>query len=227
MKERLTNDILALTTGDLTHQGPIQSQTIVQEENEFTVIMSNPSKSFCVGIVDIVNSTRTVANLTQNKASMYYEIYLNHMAKIISKCNGTVLKTMGDSLLFYFPDSCHSERKYGFLSCLECSCMMVDEHENLTQILQKERLPEIDYRISADYGSVTIMKSKQLSVDLVGTTINTCAKINDQAPVNGIIIGGDLYEKTKRFGEFHFKEIQSFSTGLKQSYPIFIVYRKN
>jgi class 3 adenylate cyclase len=227
MKERITSTILTPTVSEpLSREFSMSKKT--ERKKEFSVIMSNQAESFCVGIVDIVNSTRTVAKLTQNKASMYYEIYLNHMANIIEKCNGMVLKTMGDSLLFYFPDSRHSNRKYGFLSSIECAFLMIDKQEELNQKLQDEGLPKIDFRISADYGNVTIMKkTDNTSIDLVGPTINTCSKINDKAPENGIVIGGDLYVKTKNFSEFSFKKIESFSTGLKHSYPIYCVYRKN
>ena len=226
MKEQLTGTILAPTESDAFSQQLANKQNS-KKDNEFSIMMSNKSESFCVGIVDIVNSTKTVARLSQNKSSMYYEIYLNHMANIIEKCNGLVLKTMGDSLLFYFPDSKYSNRKYGFLSCLECGFSIIDKHGELNQKLHDEGLPKIDFRVSADYGNVSIMKTDLPSIDLVGPTINTCSKINDKAPTNGMVIGSDLYVKTRSFSEFGFKKIQSFSTGLKQSYQLYTVNRKD
>ena len=226
MKEQLTRIILTPTVNDV-FSAQLDNKQNSERKNEFSVIISDKAESFCVGIVDIVNSTRTVARLPQNKSSMYYEIYLNHMGNIIEKCNGLVLKTMGDSLLFYFPDSRYSNRKYGFLSCLECGFLIIDKHEDLNQKLYNEGLPKIDFRVSADYGNVSIMKTDSPSIDLVGPTINICSKINDKAPVNGMVIGSDLYVKTRNFSEFGFKKIQSFSTGLKQSYQLYTVNRKN
>lgn len=226
MKEQITSIILAPESSDAFSQQLVTKQNS-KRKKEFSVYATNQADNFCVGIVDIVNSTRTVAKLSQSKSSMYYEIYLNHMANIIEKCGGMVLKTMGDSLLFYFPDSRHSERNYGFLSCLECGFLIIDKHQELNEKLYNEGLPKIDFRVSADYGNVSIMKNGSSSIDLVGPTINTCSKINDKAPVNGMVIGSDLYVKTRNFSEFRFKKIQSFSTGLKQSYQLFTVTRKN
>jgi hypothetical protein len=46
------------------------------EDEAFTATVGKPTY-FCVGIVDIVNSTKTVARLPANKSSRYYEIFLN------------------------------------------------------------------------------------------------------------------------------------------------------
>ncbi len=195
-----------------------------EQEEAFTVTVGKPTY-FCVGIVDIVDSTKTVARLPANKSSRYYEIFLNNMAKVVRQYNGQVLKTMGDSLLFYFPDTSFSERKFGFLSCLECGFSLMGTHEKLKKMLSDEMLPPIDFRISFDYGNVTMMRNTEWAIDLVGPTINTCAKINGICPVNGMVVGSDLYEKTKSFREYKFKNKGSFSADLKHPYPVFTIYR--
>lgn len=68
-------------------------------------------------------------------------------------------------------------------------------------------VPKIDFRISFDYGYLTIMKDMENKIDLVGPTINTCSKINSLCPINDMIIGGDLYEKTKDFEEYKIKKL--------------------
>jgi class 3 adenylate cyclase len=148
------------------------------------------------------------------------------MAKVVRQYNGQVLKTMGDSLLFYFPDTKYYERKFGFLSCIECGLSLVDTHEKLQKLLDDEMLPPIDFRISFDYGNVTMMRNTEWSIDLVGPTINTCAKINRLCPVNGMVVGSDLHEKTKNFKEYSFKNCGDFSVDLKHTYPVFKVFRK-
>ena len=240
-KEKLTNQILFGTYGykttsepkeDLTNQilfGSIGYKTTSEpqaEEGEFMVAVGDPT-NFCVGIIDIVNSTKIVSRLSQNKASKYYTTFHNNMAKIVHQYNGQILKTMGDSLLFYFPDTSFSERKFGFLSCLECGFSLMDTHEKLKKLLAAEMLPAIDFRISFDYGNVTMMRNTEWAVDLVGPTINTCAKINGICSANGMVIGGDLYEKTKSFKEYKFKNSGSFSADLKHPYPVFSVIRND
>jgi len=44
-------------------------------------------------------------------------------------------------------------------------------------------------------------------------------------PVNGMVVGSDLYEKTKNFREYSFKYCGNFSIDLKYHYPIFEAFR--
>lgn len=196
-----------------------------KKSNNIITAVGKP-KYFCIGIVDIVNSTKTVAQLQPNKVPKYYEIFLNNMAKTVYYHQGEILKIMGDSLLFYFPDTCHSDHKLGFLNTIECGFSMMKMHEKLNEILKRYALPKIDFRISFDYGNVTMMKTRNGLIDLVGPTINTCAKINDLASINGTVIGRDLYEKIKHIHEYGFRNAGNFSIGLKQPYPIFTLYKK-
>lgn len=196
------------------------------QKNDKIITAVGKSNYFCVGLVDIVNSTKTVARLQQNKVAQYYEIFLNTMAKTINSNQGKIIKIMGDSLLFYFPDTCHSKDKSSFLNAIECGFSIMNVHGKLIHILKKYTLPQIDFRISFDYGNVIIMKTKNGLMDLVGPTINTCAKINELAMTNNMIIGGDLFERIKYFNEYKFKISKSLSMGLKQSYPSFTLCRQ-
>jgi len=218
LTDELTNSILPRS------KTPQLLEYSEEPEEAFTVSVGKPTY-FCVGMVDIVGSTKTVARLTTSKSSRYYEIFLNNMAKVIRQYHGKILKTMGDSLLFYFPDTSFSERKFGFLSSLECGFSMIEQHEKLKLLLSQEALPTIDYRISFDYGNVTMMRNMDWAIDLVGPTINTCAKINGKCSVNEMVIGSDLYEKTKSFREYKFKNSGSFSADLKHPYPVYSVFR--
>lgn len=179
---------------------------------------------FCVGMVDIMNSTKTVARIPQDKVAKYYEIFLNNMAHVVNSHHGKILKIMGDSLLFCFPDTCNSKNKLCLLNAIECGLSMMEIHERLNQILERHSMPNINFRISLDYGLVNIMKTKDGLIDLVGPTVNTCAKINELALTNSVIIGSDLFEKIKHFREYKLKSSGYFSMGLKQSYPVFTLY---
>lgn len=226
MKENLTN---SLTNSILKKflESPSSGLPKESKDKEYIVSQVGNPKSFCVGIIDIIDSTKSVASIPSNKTARYYEIYLNTMAKTVTQFNGYILKTMGDSLLFYFPDTCYSDRKFGFLSCIECGFSLMNAHTKLNHELESEDLPRIDYRISFDYGIVTVMKTAEESIDLVGPTINTCAKINYLSPPNEIIIGNDLYEKTKGFHEYKFKKAGNYTSDQKFSYPIYSVLRAN
>jgi len=195
--------------------------------SNYVVDFSGKSENYCVGFVDIVNSTQTLVLLKQEKMSKYYEVFLNSMANIVERFGGFVIKNIGDSLLYYFPESSHSSTKYGFLSCIECSLTMIDSRELINTKVQKEDLPPLNYRVSADYGKVTIIKSDNSSaMDIIGIPVNICSKINSNAAQNGAVIGSDLYQLVKDFDDYNYNQIKAYSVGLKQSYPIYSVQRK-
>jgi len=211
---------------------PAKGVLVTKNQNQdqvsnYVVDFSGEPKQYCIGFVDIVNSTRIVATLNQEKMSKYYEIFLNSMANIVEKFDGFVIKNIGDSLLYYFPESSNSSKKNGFLSCIESSLTMIDSHDLINAKVKNEDLPSLNYRVSADYGKVTIIKSENSPViDIVGVPVNICSKINCKAPVNGAIIGSDLYQLVKDFDDYHYNQIEAYSVGLKQSYPIYSVQRK-
>jgi class 3 adenylate cyclase len=194
--------------------------------SDYMVAFSGFSKSYCVGIVDMVDSTKISAEMNEIEWCKYYEIFLNSMAKILPRFGGSVIKNQGDSLLYYFPESSKAT-KYGFMSCIECSLSMLEEHDIICENLKKEGLPCLNYRISADYGKVVIMKpNNSSSVDLIGPPVNMCAKINHAAIRNGAVVGGDLYFMVKKFDDYKFKEVKGFSLGFKHDYPVYTLERR-
>lgn len=205
---------------------PKEVEHLTIKNSDYMVAFSGLSKSYCIGIVDMVNSTKISAEMNEVGWSKYYEIFLNSMAKILPRFGGAVIKNQGDSLLYYFPESSKTT-KYGFMSSIECSLSMIDEHDIICENLKKEGLPFLNYRISVDYGRVVIMKSNNSSSpDLIGPPVNMCAKINHAATTNGAVLGGDLYHMVKRFEDYKFKEIKGFSLGFKYSYPVYSFERR-
>ena len=163
--------------------------------SDYLVAFSGNTQNYCVGLVDMVNSTKIAATIGNGKISTYYQIFLNSMSRILSRFGGFVIKNVGDCLVYYFPESLKSNRKYGFMSCLECSLAMIEYHDTICKRLDKEKLPYVDYRISADYGSVVLMKSNNsTAVDMIGPPVNMCSKINHAATKNNIAI---QFNKTK------------------------------
>jgi len=198
-----------------------------QAAKEYLVAFSTQSSSYCIGVVDMVNSTEICAKLG-SKSSRYYQIFLNSMSKILSRFGGFVIKNVGDCLFFYFPESIHSNKKFGFLSCLEAGFAMIESRDVICQQLLKERLPPVSFRVSADYGSVIIMKpNNSESLDMIGPPVNICTKINHLARQNSFVIGSDLREMVKNFKDYSFKEIGQYSSGFKYGYPVFSVRRSN
>ena len=194
--------------------------------SSYMVEISRKQFDYCVGTVDIVGSTKISAAMGQKKASKYYQFFLNSMSQIINRFGGIVIKNIGDCLLYYFPDSAEQHRMFGFICCLECSLTMVEAHDELCAVLNKQRLPNVDYRVSIDYGPVTLMQSNNsTALDLLGPAVNMCNKINRIALPTTVVVGGDLYQMVKDLNDYKFKLTKGYSIGFKYDYPVYNLTR--
>lgn len=196
---------------------------LVKESIRREAVFTGMSKNYCVGIVDVVNSTANTARIPSAKMGEYYGTFLGAMSTIVCEFGAKVVKNIGDSLLYYFPRTDYDGDKDSFLDVIECSLAMLDSHDIINDIMAEKSLPRTDYRISADYGIVA--KSTSGVEDLFGPTVNLCSKINGAASTNGFVIGGDLYQIVKSIKGYEFSTIGSYSSGLKFSYPVYTVTR--
>ena len=158
----------------------------------------------------------------------YYSIFLNSMGAIPRGYGARIIKNVGDSLIYYFPETSDVGSKWpGFKGVLESAITMISAHTIINAKLSEEKLPLVDYRMSIDDGRVEIAKSSSsMTEDLFGATINMCSKINSIAAPNGVIIGSDLYRILKRSfpdisDAYSFKEKGEYSSGLNKSYPVY------
>ena len=204
----------------------------VPEKNE--VLFSNKSENYCIGFIDIVGSTQITAKIiSSEKVGKFYSTFINAVASIVKDHNGRIVKTVGDGVLFFFPGKSNIEDIQAFVDTLECCLALVSSRNTINSTLYEEKLPGISYRISAEYGRVEVAKSdRSASYDLFGTTVNFCAKINKNAPPNGIVIGSDLCTIVSSFpalaDRYYIQEIGELQlrTG-KRRYPIYELSGQN
>ncbi|MDQ5869438.1 MAG: adenylate/guanylate cyclase domain-containing protein, partial [Thermoproteota archaeon] len=197
--------------GQLNNPREYSQMTPVPEKNE--VLFSNKSENYCICFIDIVGSTQITAKIIPSeKIGKFYSTFINAVASIVKDHNGKIVKTVGDGVLFFFPATSNIEDIEAFVDALECCLAMISSRKTINAKLYEQKLPGISYRISAEYGRVEVAKSdRSTSYDLFGTTVNFCAKINKNAPPNGIVIGSDLYTIVSSFptlaGRYNIKEI--------------------
>ena len=205
-----------------------QAMDAIKKSNE-EISFSGKSMDYCVSIVDIVNSTRIVSEIVDaDQVRKYYTIFQNTVSNIIEKHGAKTFKTLGDSLIYYFPMTEDSTNKIAFQRVMECSMDVLEACSPMNVELQREQLPSIGYRLSADYGRLEVARcSTSESDDLFGSTINICSKINRKATTNGMVIGGDLYTVLRSLGfteNFRMHAIGEYAGGSSRySYPIYSV----
>lgn len=181
----------------------------------------------CVGVIDMIDSTRISSQLSDEKVTKMYEIFLNFMAKTIHDHNGEVLKNIGDALMFRF-SNVNPDDSATIKNILECALVMTESHEKLDKLLKAENIPELGYRTSLTYGSVKVAYSVTSNIsDVFGPTVNECFKINYYCPKNSLVIGENLYEILKNFDEYRVTKLVTSETAKKSVFNIFKVKRKD
>ena len=73
----------------------LKFQNHTMQFSDYMVAFSGLSKSYCVSVVDMVNSTKISAEMNEISWSKYYEIFLNSMARILPRFGGFVIKNQG------------------------------------------------------------------------------------------------------------------------------------
>jgi adenylate cyclase len=206
----------------------VELQSDFKIQPNYCVTFAEKQISYCIGIVDMVNSTKIAAKLGMKKMSVYYQYFLNLMSKVVIEFDGQIIKNIGDCLLFYFPKTEMLSDLSVLRRCLDCSLAMVQVRDFLCLQMKKADLPNISYRVSMDYGSVIPMRSSDASSqDMIGPAINMCSKINRCAEENSIVVGGDLYQIAKHLDGFTFKEVKSCPVGFKNDYPVYKIMRQS
>lgn len=201
-------------------------EEVIKQQEDILLQFSDYSEKYCVCMVDIMNSTKITAKLSESETSEFYKIFLNSTAEIVKNFGGIVVKNIGDALLFYFPIIA-SEEEHTLKKCLDCCLTLCESHDDLTTKLEKQKLPIFDYRISSTYGMVRIAKASTSSInDIFGNTVNRCAKINRTAPANRLIIDEEFYDNAKIFGDYMFKKIDSEAVSPESRYSGYLVSRK-
>ena len=225
----------------VTRMSPLRHCSIGRREDEYEeigddikkseIIFSNESECYCISMIDIVGSTQITSKLyNSGKIKKFYTVFINEIADIVKLHGGKILKTVGDGVIFFFPKTSAVDNIDGFRQALECLLNMVSSRHIINAKLHNDFLPDISYRISADYGKLEVAMSGEISssYDLFGPTINFCAKINKKAPPNGIAIGADLWRIVSSFPKlaklYHFQEIKELSwKENKYSYPVYML----
>ena len=202
-----------------------QKEEVIQQQEDILLKFSQHAQNDCVGVIDMKDSTKISAKLSDEDVTKLYEIFLNFMAKIVRNYNGEVVKNIGDALMFRFPNTNLNDDS-AMKNILECCLNMIESHGVLKEKLEEEKMPELNYKISISYGSVKVAQSTTSTIsDIFGPTVNRCFKINSLCPENSLIIDNNLYETLKNFDEYDISQLSETEINQKYGYTIFQVKR--
>src|ERR671921_1659240 len=163
---------------------------------------SGDSIKSCVCFIDLVDSTKnTITMEGLENIRKYYSTFINSVSEIVKSSSGKVIKNIGDCLLFYFPKTSNHNNLDAFREVIDCGSKILNERYKTNKELCNQNLPPFNYRISIDYGVLDLALVGDYSqMDLFGSTINLCSKINSSLSIaNQIVIGHNFYRILKSF----------------------------
>jgi len=86
------------------------------------------SEKVCVSVIDIVGSTSIISTIGSSKdIRKFYEIFLNRIAIILKKYRANIIKTVGDGIISYFPNTVDITNIQAFENVLECCSAQIQE----------------------------------------------------------------------------------------------------
>ena len=196
---------------------------------------SGDSIKGCVGFIDLVDSTKNTITMDKLESTRkYYSTFINSISEYVKSYSGKVVKNIGDCLLFYFPKTTDNNNIGVFREVIECGFKILDERYSINQELSKQQLPPFNYRISMDYGVLDLALVGDYSqIDLFGTTINLCSKINTSSSSipNEIIIGDNFYRILKSFptilNSYNFINHINYQITESNRYSLYNIKRKD
>src|SRR5919112_6535616 len=195
---------------------------------------SGDSIKACVGFIDLVDSTKNTITMEDfDYIRKYSSTFINSISEYVKSYSGKVVKNIGDCLLFYFPKTTDVNNIGVFREVIECAFKILDERYSINQDLSKQDLPPFNYRITIDYGLLDLaLVGNYSQIDLFGTTINLCSKINSTSSIpNEIIIGDNFYRILKSFpiiiNNYNFTNHINYQISESNRYSLYNIKRKN
>jgi adenylate cyclase len=140
-----------------------------------------------------INSFSQRPSETETEQSMMLRVlnlFFSEMIKIAEDYGGTVEKNTGDGLMAYFEDGIENGSK----RAVSCALTMMAANEHLIRpILLATPIPEITFRVTIDYGTVTVARlgaARRFNANVaIGATANFAAKMLSFAQAGEIVIG--------------------------------------
>jgi len=110
----------------------------------------------------------------------FYSTFINTIGQIIIQHKGKILPTV-DGLMSYFPKTKDLTKVAAIKDVLECCLQQIERRQFLSNELSHKELPNVSYRVTADFGEVLldtqISKSTEFSF-----TVPLISKIGSKMP---------------------------------------------
>jgi len=192
----------------------------VLPDDESLVIGSGRRLNVAVMFLDISGSSARASYTEAEQLTnlRVLNLFFSEMVKIAEDYGGFVEKNTGDGLLAYFEDGRGDPPERGTKRALACALTMFATNEHyVTPILRNSSIAPLAFRLSIDYGPVTIARlgapRRFNSIVAIGTTANFAAKMLAHAKPGEIVLGEQGRLQLPLSWQSKFTELAVFSSG--------------
>lgn len=173
-----------------------------------------------VMFIDICGfSKRSIATFAEQHAMLAaLNLFFTEMIRIAEDYDGTVEKNTGDGLMAYFEDNSGNPPEGGCKRAVSCALTMMAAREHLlSPILEASGFAPFSFRVSIDYGTVTIANLGVArgfnSYVAIGTTPNFAAKMLRNAGEQEIVIGASVRQQLPVDWQTQYTQVHPELTG--------------
>jgi class 3 adenylate cyclase len=199
----------------------------VDKSQDFLRKLQSSELKFVILCIDLVGSTKMSQSIDAKQYGRIIQAYTREMDALVLPYHGYVLKHVGDGLIAYFPEPNFLGMNDNAVDCAYAMRKVVLEAIN--PVLAQRGLPILRIRIGIDSGEALVLTMGAPSVkqekDIIGETVNLAAKIQSQAPENGVVIGGttamNLHFTRRRLFEKYESSSWNYKTASGSSYPLY------
>ncbi|MBO7754509.1 adenylate/guanylate cyclase domain-containing protein [Burkholderia pseudomallei] len=145
-------------------------------------------------------------------------LFFTEMIKIAEDYGGTVEKNTGDGLMAYFEDNGGTPPETGCKRSVACALTMMAAREYLiSPVLEASGFSPFSFRISIDYGTVTVANLGVArgfnSYVAIGATANFAAKMLSNAGEQEIVIGQSVWQRLPLDWRVNYTQVDPKPTG--------------
>lgn len=176
-------------------------------------------KELSILFSDISGFTSWSSDKSPKLIHSFLNEYLELMASIIFKNNGTVDKFMGDGILAFFGDplDLDDHRKHALNAALEMQ-NAVDEH---SKRWREQYFIDLKVRVGINSGKVIVGNlgnNTRIEYTVIGASVNLAQRFESNAPLGGILVSENTWKGSTK--NFTFKEMDPIKAkGYKEPVP--------
>jgi adenylate cyclase len=151
------------------------------------VKLETERKPLTVFFSDIVKFTVISEDMEQSSLTRWLNRYLNRMAEIAAKYEGTLDKFIGDAIMIFFGDP---KSAGGPEDAKRCAYMAKEMQEAAKEM-------HVNLRIGIHSGDCMVGNfgsESRMDYTIIGKTVNLASRLESNADINQILISDDTYE---------------------------------